>query len=59
MKEKSMSERQASFLTEPVNKDLPKAVIEKAKLSILDLFGAHFAGHHIEASQPKRQIRWL
>ena len=52
MEGKSISEGLASFLMGLVYEDLPIAVVKKAKLCILDLFGAHFAGQNMRSCQP-------
>jgi 2-methylcitrate dehydratase PrpD len=52
MEGKSISEGLASFLMGLVYEDLPLAVVEKAKLCILDLFGAHFAGQNMKLCRP-------
>ena len=46
---KSISERLPLYATGIKYEELPSRVIEKAKLSILDLLGTHFAGYDIEA----------
>lgn len=48
----SISEKLASFVAGVTYDKLPTRVVEKVKLCILDLFGAHFAGHDIQSCQP-------
>lgn len=52
---KSISERLALHATGIKYGELPSRVIEKAKLGILDLLGAHFAGYDIEACRPVQE----
>jgi 2-methylcitrate dehydratase PrpD len=48
VKEMSVSDRLAARITDISYEKLPQSTISKAKLCILDLFGAHFAGYRIE-----------
>lgn len=50
----SISERLAAHVTEIHYDSLPSSAVEKAKLCILDLFGAHYAGHRIGACDAVR-----
>jgi 2-methylcitrate dehydratase PrpD len=52
---KTISERLALYATGIKYEELPSRAIEKAKLSILDLLGAHFAGYDSEACHPVQQ----
>lgn len=50
----SISENLAQFVTGITYDELPPDVVQKAKVCILDLFGAHYAGYDIESCKPVR-----
>jgi len=57
---KSISEKLASLITDINYGKLPSFVTKKAKLCILDLLGAHYAGHELESCGPvKRYVSAL
>ena len=60
MENMSISEKLASYIMSIDYGKLSSSSIEKAKLCILDLFGAHYAGHELESCTPvKRYVSSL
>jgi 2-methylcitrate dehydratase PrpD len=55
MQTESISEKLSSYVTGLTYGRLPHSVIEKVKLCILDLFGAHFAGYDLESCKPVKE----
>jgi 2-methylcitrate dehydratase PrpD len=55
MENMSISEQLASHLRDINYEKLPSSSIKKAKLCILDLLGAHFAGHELESCGPVKR----
>jgi 2-methylcitrate dehydratase PrpD len=51
----TISEKLAALLLETRFEKLPSSAVQKAKVCILDLFGAHYAGFGIESCQAVRE----
>ena len=55
MKNETISEKLASYIFGVDYKKLSLKVIDKVKLCILDLLGAHFAGYRLTAANPIKE----